>query len=94
MSDERRRGQVPDHPARMYATELIHDRLDGKANPNGEFVVNVMGSAARWERRIISQRTRDALAIKRTQGVPRERPSTLAPQTVQGIVRERKAERR
>jgi DNA invertase Pin-like site-specific DNA recombinase len=33
--------------------------------PSGEFLANVMASAAQWERRIIGQRTRDALAAKR-----------------------------
>jgi DNA invertase Pin-like site-specific DNA recombinase len=28
------------------------------SSPSGEFMVNVMGSAAQWERRIISQRTK------------------------------------
>ena len=40
-----------------------------------------MGVAAQWERRIIGQRTRDALAVKRAQGVKLGRPQTL-PETV------------
>ena len=39
------------------------------STPAGEFMAAVMASAAQWERRIISQRTRDALAAKRAQGV-------------------------
>ena len=31
-------------------------------------MLNVMGSAAQWERRIISQRTKDALAVKGNRG--------------------------
>jgi DNA invertase Pin-like site-specific DNA recombinase len=53
-------------------------------------MVNVMGSAAQWERRIISQRTKDALAIKRAQGVRLGRPSTLGVEIVERIVRERR----
>ena len=34
----------------------------------GEFMANVMASAAQWERRIIGQRTRDTLAVKRAMG--------------------------
>jgi DNA invertase Pin-like site-specific DNA recombinase len=60
------------------------------SSPNGEFMLNVMGSAAQWERRIISQRTKDALAVKRAQGVRLGRPSTLAPELVQRIVCERR----
>ena len=43
----------------------------------GEFMANVMASAAQWERRIIGQRTRDALAVKRAQGVKLGRPAVL-----------------
>jgi DNA invertase Pin-like site-specific DNA recombinase len=32
------------------------------SSPNGEFMLNVMGSAAQWERRIISQRTKSRSA--------------------------------
>ena len=39
------------------------------STPSGEFMASVMASAAQWERRIIGQRTRDALAIKKAQGV-------------------------
>jgi DNA invertase Pin-like site-specific DNA recombinase len=58
------------------------------SSPSGEFMVNVMGSAAQWERRIISQRTKDALAVKRAQGVRLGRPSTLTQELVERIVRE------
>lgn len=54
---------------------------------SGEFMVNVMGSAAQWERRIISQRTKDALAVKRSQGVRLGRPSNLDAKVVAQIVR-------
>jgi DNA invertase Pin-like site-specific DNA recombinase len=38
------------------------------STPAGEFMAGVMASAAQWERRIISQRTKDALAVKKSQG--------------------------
>ena len=44
-------------------------------------MVNVMASAAQWERRIISQRTKDALAVRRAQGVRLGRPSKLDPRS-------------
>jgi DNA invertase Pin-like site-specific DNA recombinase len=47
------------------------------ATPSGEFMAGVMASAAQWERRIIGQRTRDALAVKKGQGVRLGRPSVL-----------------
>ena len=34
------------------------------STPAGEFLASVMASAAQWERRIIGQRTKDALAIR------------------------------
>lgn len=49
------------------------------STPAGEFMAGVMASAAQWERRIIGQRTRDALAIKRSQGVPLGRPTPTIP---------------
>jgi len=53
----------------------------------GEFMANVMASAAQWERRIIGQRTRDALAVKRSQGVKLGRPQQL-PVAVVSRIRE------
>jgi DNA invertase Pin-like site-specific DNA recombinase len=47
------------------------------ATAAGEFMANVMASAAQWERRIIGQRTRDALAVKRSQGVRLGRPQMV-----------------
>jgi len=52
----------------------------------GEFMANVMASAAQWERRIIGQRTREALAVKRAQGVRLGRPVLLAPEVAARIV--------
>jgi DNA invertase Pin-like site-specific DNA recombinase len=52
----------------------------------GEFMANVMASAAQWERRIIGQRTRDALAVKRSQGVRLGRPRVLPDDVRQRIV--------
>ena len=56
------------------------------STPAGEFMANVMGSAAQWERRIIGQRTKDALAAKRAQGVRLGRPKALPPAVVERIV--------
>lgn len=47
------------------------------STPAGEFLANVMASAAQWERRIIGQRTKDALAERRAQGVTLGRPVTI-----------------
>jgi hypothetical protein len=50
-----------------------------------------MGNAAQWERRIIGQRTRDALAVKRAQGVKLGRPATLPEAVAERIVAARTA---
>jgi DNA invertase Pin-like site-specific DNA recombinase len=54
--------------------------------PQGGFMVNMMASVAELERKIIGQRTRGALAVKRAQGVRLGRPSTLSPFVVALIV--------
>jgi len=54
--------------------------------PQGEMHANVMVSFAQFERRLIGQRTKDALAVKRAEGVRLGRPSRLAPETRQRIV--------
>jgi DNA invertase Pin-like site-specific DNA recombinase len=41
----------------------------------GQLVVNVLGAVAEWERSVISERTRAALAQLRAQGKPVGRPS-------------------
>lgn len=45
------------------------------STPAGEFLAGIMASAAQWERRIIGQRTKDALAVRREQGVKLGRPA-------------------
>jgi DNA invertase Pin-like site-specific DNA recombinase len=45
------------------------------STPAGEFLASVMASAAQWERRIIGQRTKEALAVRRDQGVKLGRPA-------------------
>jgi DNA invertase Pin-like site-specific DNA recombinase len=41
-------------------------------------VANVMASFAQFERRLIGQRTREALAVKRSQGIRLGRPRELS----------------
>jgi DNA invertase Pin-like site-specific DNA recombinase len=60
-------------------------------SPAGELVAGVVASAAAYERRLISQRTREALAEKRAAGVRLGRPQRLSQATVDRIVRLRRA---
>lgn len=54
--------------------------------PSGEMMANVLAVFAQFERRLIGQRTRDALAIKKAQGTRLGRPSQLPTATVRRIV--------
>jgi len=57
--------------------------------PAGEAMANVLATFAQFERRLISQRTREALAVKKAQGVRIGRPPTLPKSVVRRIQRER-----
>ncbi len=61
--------------------------------PAGEMVANVILSTAQYERRLIGQRTKDALAAKRADGVRLGRPRVLADEVLRRIVGERAAGR-
>jgi DNA invertase Pin-like site-specific DNA recombinase len=54
--------------------------------PAGEMMANVLASFAQYERRLIGQRTKDALAIKRAQGVRLGRPSMVPKSVVVRVV--------
>jgi DNA invertase Pin-like site-specific DNA recombinase len=57
----------------------------------GKMQLSLFASVARFERDRISERTREALAVKRAQGVRLGRPSNLTPETIARIVAERDA---
>jgi DNA invertase Pin-like site-specific DNA recombinase len=57
--------------------------------PAGEAMANVLATFAQFERRLISQRTREALAIKRASGVRLGRPPTVPQDVVSRIQRQR-----
>lgn len=54
--------------------------------PAGEAMANVMATFAQFERRLIAQRTKEALAIKKQQGVRLGRPRRLPDEVVASIV--------
>lgn len=55
----------------------------------GRFMLGNLANAAEFERRLISERTRDALAVKKAQGVRLGRPQTLPDEVVRRVIRER-----
>lgn len=57
--------------------------------PSGEMMASVLAVFAQFERRLIGQRTREALAVKRSQGVRLGRPPTLSDATLRRIGRHR-----
>lgn len=57
----------------------------------GRFQTQIMGSVAELERNLISDRTKAALAVKRSQGVTLGRPRTVPDDVVERIVRLRAA---
>lgn len=57
--------------------------------PAGEMVASLMATFAQYERRIIGVRTKEALAVKRAQGVRLGRPNSLSPEIVERIQHER-----
>lgn len=61
------------------------------STPAGEFLANVMASAAQWERRIIGQRTSDALRAKQAAGVVLGRPTAVDAEVRDFIVHRRAA---
>src|SRR4029453_10148040 len=57
--------------------------------PAGEAMANVLATFAQFERRLIGQRTKEALAEKRKQGVRLGRPRQLPAKILRRIARER-----
>jgi DNA invertase Pin-like site-specific DNA recombinase len=57
--------------------------------PAGEAMVSVLSVFAQFERRLISQRTKDTLALKRAEGVRLGRPPTVDQAVVDRIAAER-----
>jgi DNA invertase Pin-like site-specific DNA recombinase len=83
--------QVMDRAKRKGWSLVALDFGLDTTTPAGEMVANVILSTAQYERRLIGQRTRDALAAKREQGVRLGRPQALPDDVVQRIVAARSA---
>jgi DNA invertase Pin-like site-specific DNA recombinase len=72
---------------------FISDLAIDMTTPTGGLMANISASVAEWERKIISQRTKDALAVKKAQGVKLGKPRQLSPEVAQRIQAERQAGR-
>ena len=59
------------------------------STPAGEAMVHMLATFAQFERRLISQRTKEALAVKKASGVRLGRPPTLPQAVVRRIQRQR-----
>jgi DNA invertase Pin-like site-specific DNA recombinase len=59
------------------------------STPSGEAMANMLATFAQFERRLISQRTKEALAVKKASGVRLGRPPTLPQTVVRRIQRQR-----
>jgi DNA invertase Pin-like site-specific DNA recombinase len=59
------------------------------STPSGEAMANMLATFAQFERRLISQRTKEALAVKKASGVRLGRPPTMPDAVVQRIQRQR-----
>lgn len=59
------------------------------STPQGEFLATIMAGAAQWERRIIGQRTREGLAVKRAQGVRLGGPQAVPQDVAERIAADR-----
>jgi DNA invertase Pin-like site-specific DNA recombinase len=59
------------------------------STPSGEAMANMLATFAQFERRLISQRTKEALAMKKASGVRLGRPPTMPQSVVRRIQRQR-----
>lgn len=74
-------GTLVDEARRGGWNIVIVDLGVDLSTPAGELVASVMASLAQWERKVISQRTRDALDSRRRAGVRLGRPVSIDPDT-------------
>lgn len=73
--------------ARRGGWELVTcDLAIDTSTPAGEATASMMAVFSQLERRLISQRTREALAVKRAQGIRLGRPSVLPREVVERVI--------
>ena len=82
--------ELMEHSRRRRWTLIALDLGVDTSTPAGEMLANVLAVFAQFERRLIGQRTREALAVKREQGVRLGRPRSLSDDVRRRIVRDRR----
>lgn len=85
--------QVRDRAARHGWALVALDLGVDTSTPVGEYISNVILSTAQLERRLIGQRTREALQEAKSKGVRLGRRQSLSDETVRRILTERAAGR-
>ena len=74
---------------REHSALVALDVAVDTAAPTGEAMANMLATFAPFQRRLISRRTREALAVKETSGVRLGRPPTMPQSVVSRIQRQR-----
>ena len=69
---------------RGWAIVALDANVD-TSTPSGELMANVLASFAQFERQLIGQRTKDALAAKKAQGVKLGRPRSVCDEALHFI---------
>lgn len=83
-------GELLDTYFQKSALISIQEQCD-TSSAAGRLVLNVMTSVAQWERETTSERTKTALAYKKSQGVVLGRPALADAATIQRVVELRRA---
>jgi DNA invertase Pin-like site-specific DNA recombinase len=76
------------HPPEAKLGLRPRDCVVDTSTPTGEAMANMLATFAQFERRLIWERTREALAVKKAQGVRLGRPRTLPQAAVRRIQRQ------
>ena len=71
-----------------YAVKILDPDVD-LSTANGRLVAQVISAISEWEREVIAERTREALRVKRAQGVKLGRPTSIPDEVAERILRER-----
>jgi DNA invertase Pin-like site-specific DNA recombinase len=81
-------GLLEDAAKHGYSVVTLDLAVD-TSSPAGEMLANVMATFAQYERRLIGLRTKEALAVKKAQGVRIGRPAAVPVDVVRRIKRAR-----